>query len=192
VANIDLDRELTPVTLREALNFHMKPRRVVVLDAAIVGPDWNARFAAIGRAYRYRVLNRRARAALLADHVWHVQKPLDAAAMHDAAQILVGRHDFTSFRAAACQARTPWRTVDRIDVTRDHDVIEMAIEARSFLHHMVRNIMGTLKLVGEGRWPPERVAEILAAQDRGVAGPTAPSTGLALVAVSYPTDPFST
>jgi tRNA pseudouridine38-40 synthase len=104
----------------------------------------------------------------------------------------VGRHDFTSFRAAACQARTPWRTVDRIDVTRDHDVIEMAIEARSFLHHMVRNIMGTLKLVGEGRWPPERVAEILAAQDRGVAGPTAPSTGLALVAVSYPTDPFST
>jgi tRNA pseudouridine38-40 synthase len=191
VANIDLDRDLAPVTLREALNFHMKPRRVVVLEVALVAPDWNARFAAIGRAYRYRVLNRRARAALLADQVWHVQKPLDAAAMHQAAQGLVGRHDFTSFRAAACQARTPWRTVDRIVVTRDQDIIEMAIEARSFLHHMVRNIMGTLKLVGEGRWPPERVAEILAARDRSAAGPTAPSAGLALVAVTYPINPFS-
>jgi tRNA pseudouridine38-40 synthase len=191
VANIDLPTYFPPATLREALNFHMKPYRVVVLDAAEVTPDWNARFAAIGRSYRYRILNRRARPALLAGQVWHVQKPLDAAAMHEAAQCLLGRHDFTSFRAAACQAKTPWRTVDRVDVTRDGEMVEIIAEARSFLHHMVRNFVGTLKLVGEGAWPVSRVAEVLAACDRSLAGPTAPSAGLCMTGVRYPVDPFT-
>ncbi|HEY2132055.1 MAG TPA: tRNA pseudouridine(38-40) synthase TruA [Acetobacteraceae bacterium] len=190
VANIDLPTDFAPITVREALNFHMKPHRVVVLQAAAVAPDWNARFAATGRSYRFRILNRRARPALLAGQVWHVQKPLDAAAMHMAAQSLLGRHDFTSFRAAACQAKTPWRTVDRLDVTRDGDMLEIVAEARSFLHHMVRNFVGTLKLVGEGSWPASHVADVLAARDRSIAGPTAPSVGLCMTGVQYPVDPF--
>lgn len=191
VVHIDMPMAYPPVTLREALNFHMKPHRVAVLDAAEVPAGWNARFAAVGRSYRYTILNRRARPALHAGHVWHVQKPLDAAAMHAAAQCLLGRHDFTSFRAAACQARTPWRTVDRLDVRRDGDEVAIVAAARSFLHHMVRNIAGTLKLVGEGSWPPARVAEVLAARDRSQAGPTAPAAGLCMTGVTYPDDPFT-
>ena len=190
VVHIDLPTPYPPITLREALNFHMKPHRVAVLDAAMVPPGWNARFAAIGRSYRYTILNRRARPAIQAGQVWHVQKPLDAASMHNAAQALLGRHDFTAFRAAACQARTPWRTVDRLDVLRDNDTVAIVAEARSFLHHMVRNIAGTLKLVGEGTWPPGRVGEILAGRDRSRAGPTAPSAGLCMTGVRYEIDPF--
>ena len=144
----------------------MKPHPVVVLQAASVPEDWSARFSANRRAYRFRILNRRARPALLAGRVWHVPHPLDAAAMHAAAQTLLGRHDFTSFRAAACQAKSPIRTLDRLDVTRFGDIVEITTEARSFLHHQVRNFVGTLKLVGEGRWPIERVAAALLAKDR--------------------------
>ena len=153
-------------TVRDALNYHMKPHPVVVLQAAPVPDDWNARFSAIRRAYRFRILNRRSRPALLVGRVWHVPHPLDAAAMHAAAQRLLGRHDFTSFRAASCQAKSPIRTLDRLDVTRHGDIIEIVTEARSFLHHQVRNFVGTLKLVGEGRWPVERVAAALEARDR--------------------------
>ena len=191
VAHIDLADNHRARTIRDALNYHMKPHPVVVLQAAPVGIDWNARFSASRRTYRFRILNRRSRPALQAGQVWHVTQPLDAAAMHDAAQGLLGRHDFTSFRAAACQARSPVRTLDRLDVTRRGDMIEVVAEARSFLHHQVRNLVGTLKLVGEGSWPAGRVVAALQARDRAAAGPTAPPEGLALVRVGYPEDPFA-
>lgn len=191
VAQIDLPVERPPHRVRDALNFHMLPHRVAVLRAAIVDDGWNARFSATRRAYVYRILNRPARAALEERRVWHVRAPLDAAAMQEAAQTLLGRHDFTSFRAAACQAKSPWRTLDRLDVERRGDLIEIAAEARSFLHHQVRNMAGTLRLVGEGRWSPESVALALAKRDRSAAGPTAPAHGLTLVRVCYATDPFT-
>jgi tRNA pseudouridine38-40 synthase len=190
VAHIDLPDGFQARTVRDALNFHMKPHPVVVLKAVTVSADWNARFSANRRAYRYRILNRRARPALLAGRVWHVAIPLDAAAMHEAAQRLLGRHDFTSFRAASCQAKSPLRTLDRLDITRHGDIIELVSEARSFLHHQVRNFAGTLKLVGEGRWSADRVAAALDARDRAAAGPTAPPEGLTLMEVGYPDNPF--
>jgi tRNA pseudouridine38-40 synthase len=191
VAQLDLATPLTPARLREALNYHMKPHPVAVLRAAPAPDGWHARFAATGRAYRYQILNRRARPALQAGRVWHVPAPLDAAAMHAAAQRLLGRHDFSSFRAAACQANSPLRTLDRLDVTRDGDAIAIVAEARSFLHHQVRNMVGTLRLVGDGHWTADRVAAALAARDRAAGGPTAPAEGLALTGVRYPADPFA-
>jgi tRNA pseudouridine38-40 synthase len=191
VAHIDLRDGYTPRTIREALNYHMKPWPVVVLQAVSVPEDWNARFSAIRRAYRFRILNRRSRPALMADRVWHVPVPLDAAAMHAAAQQMLGRHDFSSFRAASCQAKSPIRTLDRLDVQRHGDMIEVITEARSFLHHQVRNFVGTLKLVGDGTWPIDRVAAALEARNRAAAGPTAPPEGLALIGVGYQPDPFA-
>ena len=176
--------------LRDALNFHLKPHPVVVTAAAPAPPGWHARFSAIGRAYEYRLLNRPSRPALAAGRVWHVKQPLDAQAMADAALLLLGRHDFTSFRATACQARSPVRTLDGLTVRRSGDHLVIEAQARSFLHHQVRNMVGTLKLVGDGSWPVTRVAEALAARDRAHAGPTAPAAGLCLVAVTYPQDPF--
>jgi len=190
VAHIDLPDGHRSTSVRDALNFHMKPHPVVVLTAVEVPADWNARFSANQRAYRYRILNRRSRPALLAERVWHVPVPLNAAAMHAAAQRLIGRHDFSSFRAACCQAQSPVRTLDRLDVTRDGDIIEIVTEARSFLHHQVRNFAGTLKLAGEGSWSTARVAAALEARDRAAAGPTAPPDGLTLIAVGYPDSPF--
>ena len=190
VAHIDLPDRHDAKAIRNALNYHMKPHPVVVLQAAIVSDDWSARFSARQRGYRFRILNRRSRPALLAGRVWHIPNPLDAAAMHDAAQRLLGRHDFTSFRAASCQAKSPIRTLDRLDVIRIGDIIEIVTEARSFLHHQVRNFVGTLKLIGENRWPVERIAAALEARDRAAAGPTAPAEGLALISVGYPDNPF--
>lgn len=191
VAHIDLVRDMTPEKLVAALNYHTKPHPVTVLRAAGVSDRFNARFSAIGRAYRYRILNRPARAALLARQVWHLSKPLDEVAMQEGAQLLLGRHDFTSFRAAACQASGPLRTLDRLDVWREGETVTIAAEARSFLHHQVRNMVGSLKLVGEGRWTPADMGRVLAARDRGMAGPTAPPDGLCLVGVRYRLDPFS-
>jgi tRNA pseudouridine38-40 synthase len=191
VAQLQLPDRFSPQKVRDALNYHMKPYPVVVLSAVAAPDGWNARFSAIGRSYRYRILNRRARPALLTGRVWHVPTPLDAEAMHAAAQALIGRHDFSSFRAAACQANSPLRTLDRLDVGHHGEMIEIVAEARSFLHHQVRNMVGTLKLVGDGSWPIERVAAALAARDRSAGGPTAPSDGLCLVAVRYNVDLFS-
>ena len=190
VAQIDLPTAYPPDRLRDALNFHMKPHRMAVLRAALAPEGWNARFSAIGRSYRYRILNRRPRPTVLAGRVWHVDHPLDEAAMAAAAATLLGRHDFSSFRAAACQAKSPLRTLDRLDVTRCGEMVEIVAEARSFLHHQVRNMVGTLKLVGDGRWPVERVAAALAARDRSAAGPTAPAHGLTMTGVRYREDPF--
>ncbi len=190
VAHLDLEGHSLGA-IRDALNFHMRPHPVAVVAAAEVPPNWSARFSATGRAYRFLIHTRRARLVLDRGRAWHVDRDLDIAAMQQAAAILVGRHDFTSFRASACQAKSPVRTLDRLEVASQGDIITIAAEARSFLHHQVRNIVGTLKLVGEGRWNPDRVAEALAARDRSAAGPTAPPEGLYFVAVGYDPDPFS-
>lgn len=190
VVQLDLARPLAPDRLRDALNYHMKPHPVVVVRAAAAPDDWHARFSATGRGYRYVILNRASRPTLEHGRVWHVGTPLDTAAMQRAAQLLLGRHDFTSFRAAACQARSPVRTLDRLCVTREGERIVILVQARSFLHHQVRNFAGTLRLVGDGSWPVERVGVALAARDRAAAGPTAPPEGLCLAEVRYPTCPF--
>ncbi len=190
VVSLALPRGFPAREVRDALNYHMKPHPVVVVQAAAAPEGWNPRFSAVLRSYRYLILNRRARPALLLGRAWHVAAPLDAAAMHEAARALLGRHDFTSFRAAACQAKSPVRTIDRLDVSRDGDIVTVTAEARSFLHHQVRNLVGTLRLVGDGKWPPERIATVLAARDRTAAGPTAPAEGLCLTRVRYPVDPF--
>jgi tRNA pseudouridine38-40 synthase len=192
VVSLALPPRLSARQVRDALNYHMKPQPVAVVRAAPAPEGWNPRFSAVLRSYRYLVLNRRARPALLAGRAWHVAAPLDAAAMDVAARTLLGKHDFTSFRAAACQAKSPIRTLDRLDVSRDGDVITITAEARSFLHHQVRNLVGTLRLVGDGKWPPERLLTVLAARDRSAAGPTAPAEGLCLMRVHYPVDPFET
>jgi tRNA pseudouridine38-40 synthase len=191
VAMLALPDELDARRVRDALNFHMKPHPVVVVQAAPAKPGWNPRFSATGRSYRYHILNRRSRPALLAGRVWHVPHPVNVDAMREAAAHLLGRHDFTSFRAAACQANSPLRTLDRLDVTGHGDMIEVAAEARSFLHHQVRTMVGTLAQIGLGRWRPADMATILAARDRARAGPNAPPDGLSLVRVRYDFDPFN-
>lgn len=185
VVHVDLTKAWPAERVREALNFHLRPHPVSVLEAALVAADFNARLSARSRRYLYRILNRRAPPALERDHVWHVARPLDAPAMHVAAQCLVGRHDFTTFRASLCQAKSPVKTLDRLDVTRDGDEIRIAALARSFLHHQMRNMVGTLKLVGEAKWSAGDVAAALEARDRSKGGPTAPAAGLCLMQVSY-------
>jgi tRNA pseudouridine38-40 synthase len=184
IVQMDLP-EFSSVRIREALNYHLKPHPIVVLRATPAPENWNARFSAIGRDYRYIISNRPSFPALERHRVWHVRTPLDAAAMHGAAQTLLGHHDFSSFRAAACQAKSPLKTLDALTVTRDGDHLVIIASARSFLHHQVRNMVGSLKLVGEGAWPETRIAEILAARSRAAAGPTAPPEGLYLTGVRY-------
>ncbi len=188
VALVELPDRLTARQVRDALNFHLRPHPVVVLRAAPAPAGWHPRFSATGRCYRYTILNRRSRPALRAGRVWHLPHPLDTAAMAEGARHLLGYHDFTSFRATACQALTPWRTLDRIDIVSAGEEIAIVVEARSFLHHQVRNMAGTLALVGAGRWRPADVMRVLAACDRTAAGPTAPAAGLCLTAVAYADD----
>lgn len=185
VAHFDLAREASADTVRDAINFHLKPRPVAVLDALPVAADFHARFSALGRSYRYRIVNRRTPLTLEAGRAWQVAVPLDAVAMGEAAEALVGRHDFTSFRAAQCQADSPVKTLDEITVARDADLITFDVRARSFLHNQVRIMVGTLRRVGEGKWEPGEVARALGARDRAAAGPTAPACGLYLAAVRY-------
>lgn len=185
VVHLDLVRSWTPERLAGALNFHLRPYPVAVLAAAEAAPDFHARFQAVRRRYLYRILNRRAPPALEAGRVWHVPAPLLAERMHAAARCLVGRHDFTSFRASGCQARSPVKTLELVHVQQVDDAIEVRLAARSFLHHQVRNVVGTLKLVGEGRAGIGYVAEALGARDRAAAGPTAPAQGLCLEGVDY-------
>ena len=185
VAHFDLERTWDPFRIREAINFHLKPAPIVVIDCSAAAPDFDARFSATGRHYHYRILARRAPPALDRNRVWWLPVELDAKAMHAGAQRLVGRHDFTTFRASACQARSPVKTLDRLDVTVAAGEIRISASARSFLHHQVRSMVGSLRLVGEHKWSPDDLAAALAACDRAACGPVAPAGGLYLVAVDY-------
>ena len=185
VAHFTLDREETADTVRKALNFHLKPAAIAVLEAAPVDDDFDARLSATGRHYVYRITNRRSPLTLERGFSWWVPVPLDADAMDDAAKGLIGKHDFTSFRATNCQATSPVKTLDSLDVSREGDVIAFDVRARSFLHHQVRNFVGTLKLVGEGKWTAADVTAALAQKKRAASGPTAPAEGLYLVEVTY-------
>lgn len=186
VAHVDLAHAVPGDRLRDAVNAHLRPAPIAILAAEQVPATFHARFDATRRAYRYRIVNRRAPLTLDRGLAWQVARPLDAAKMHLAAQALVGQHDFTTFRAAGCQARSPLKTLSEISVTRHGEEIEIAVAARSFLHHQVRSITGSLKRVGEGKWPASAIAEILAAQDRSRCGPVAPAAGLYLMQVDYP------
>jgi tRNA pseudouridine38-40 synthase len=185
VAHVDVEKEFTPDKLQAALNFHLKPWPISIIHSELASPDFHARFSASGRAYLYRIINRRPPLALEEGRAWLVNAPLDAAAMHDAAQVLVGKHDFSTFRASLCQAQSPVKTLTRLSVSRAGEEIDIIAEARSFLHHQVRNIVGTLRLVGEGKWSRDDVRAALEARDRTKGGPTAPPQGLYLTGVKY-------
>jgi len=186
VAHFDLARARDAHQIQQALNFHLRPLPVAVLSVAPVGDDFNARFDAVRRHYRYRIVNRAAPLTVDRGLAWHVAQPLDAGAMHEAARELLGRHDFTTFRASRCQARSPVKTLDGLAVSRHGDEIIVEAEARSFLHHQVRSMVGTLSLVGRGKWTAADVAAALAARDRKALGFNAPPEGLYLLRVDYP------
>ncbi len=185
VVSFDLSREWDPFRIREALNFHTKPHPVAIVAAQAVSDGFEARFSAMARHYEYRILNRRGRPALDDFRVWHCPMALDAGAMHEAAQLILGKHDFTTFRAAECQAKSPVKTLDRLDVSREGETIAVRASARSFLHSQVRSMVGSLKLVGEGKWSPRDFRAALDAMDRSRCGPLAPPEGLYLVRVDY-------
>jgi len=185
VAHIDLTKEWEVDRVRDAINFHLRPQSVAVLKAELVTPDFDARFSAMKRHYLYRIVNRRADLTLDQNRAWRVPRRLDCAAMHAAAQNLIGKHDFTTFRSTECQAKSPVKTLDRLTVRRAADEIHIEASARSFLHNQVRSMVGSLKLVGEGKWRPRDLADALAAADRSRCGPVAPPDGLYLVRVDY-------
>lgn len=186
VVHADLQQDRPPWIVQNAVNHIVRPALISCVECARARPEFDARRSAIGRAYRFRILNRRAPPALERGLVWHVGTPLDADAMHEAAQRLVGQHDFSSFRASHCQAKSPVKTLDQLDVSRRGEEIWIEAAARSFLHNQIRIFAGTLKLVGDGKWTPDDVAQALAARNREAAGPTAPPTGLCFLAVRYP------
>ncbi|HSG33658.1 MAG TPA: tRNA pseudouridine(38-40) synthase TruA [Sphingomonadaceae bacterium] len=185
-SHVDIEKAIEPFRLMEALNARLRPDPIAVIACETVPEEWHARFSCIGRRYHYRIANRRAPLTLERGHAWQIARPLDAEAMQRAAQMLVGRHDFTTFRSAHCQAQDPVKTLDRLEVTRvgDHVIVDAA--ARSFLHHQVRSMVGTLALVGQGQWTEEQVGEVLAARDRQALGLNAPPEGLYFIRAIYP------
>jgi tRNA pseudouridine38-40 synthase len=185
VAHIDLQKDWPADTVRKALNAHLRPEPIVVLDAEVAPEGWHARFSATERRYRYRILNRPSPPGLDQGHVWHVKAPLDAEAMHAAAQALVGHHDFTTFRDLACQAKSPVKTLDVVAVRREGHEVVLVFEARSFLHRQVRSMTGSIAEVGLGRWTAEDLKAALETADRKACGPVAPAEGLYLTGVSY-------
>jgi tRNA pseudouridine38-40 synthase len=185
VVHIDLARDWPAETVRNALNAHLVEERVVVLEASVAAADWHARFSAKERRYLYRILNRLGPPALEKGRVWHVKKPLDAEAMNAAAQVLVGHHDFTTFRDLGCQAKSPMKTLDVARVWREGEEVRLEFASRSFLHRQVRSMTGSLAQVGLGRWRAEDLKAALEARDRKACGPVAPSDGLYLTAVGY-------
>ena len=187
-AHVDIAKDIAPFRLMEALNAHLRPDPVAVLACKPVSSDWHARFSCTGRAYLYRIANRRAPLALERGFAWHLVQPLDAEAMHEAAQALVGKHDFTTFRSAHCQSASPVKTLDRLAVRREGDAVLIEAEARSFLHHQVRSMVGCLAMVGKGQWSAKDLVEALAARDRQRLGLNAPPHGLYFVRATYPDD----
>ena len=185
VAHLAMPKAFVAGRLRDGLNAHLRPHPIGVLAADIVPDTFEARFSAIKRHYRYRIVNRRANLAVEAGRVWRVPKPLDAGAMHEAAQRLLGKHDFTTFRDTECQAKSPDKTLDQLDVARDGDNVTIVTSARSFLHSQVRSMVGSLVWVGEGRWTPDDMQRALEARNRQACGPVAPPDGLYLVRVDY-------
>jgi tRNA pseudouridine38-40 synthase len=185
VAHVDLAKDWDTDTVRDALNAHLRPHPVAVLTAEKVGGDFNARTSAVKRHYLYRIVNRRADLTLDLGRAWRVPRPLDAAAMHAAAQTLVGKHDFTTFRSTECQAKSPVKTLDQLDVARDGEEVTVLASARSFLHNQVRSMVGSLVMVGEGKWSADDLAKALAARDRTACGQVAPPDGLYLMRVDY-------
>jgi tRNA pseudouridine38-40 synthase len=192
-SHLDIGKEIEPFRLMEALNAHLRPLPVAVIACEVVPDDWHARFSCVGRRYLYRIINRRAPLTLEAGRAWQVPQELDHEAMHRAAQALVGRHDFTTFRSAHCQAKDPVKTLDRLDVERAGgpwgDEVRIHAAARSFLHHQVRSMVGCLAMVGMGRWREEQIAIALAARDRQELGLNAPPHGLYFVEAVYVTSP---
>lgn len=185
VAHLDLAKAWPSDTVRDALNSHLRPDPIAVLDCAPVPDDFDARFSARGRRYLYRIVSRRAPPALDRERVWHVARPLDADAMQRAARVLLGTHDFTTFRSVHCQARSPVKTLDLLTVARANGEIRVAAAARSFMHNQVRSIVGSLKRVGEGKWSTDDLRAALDARDRSACGPVAPACGLYLASVDY-------
>jgi tRNA pseudouridine38-40 synthase len=185
VAHCDIAKALAPGRLRDGLNAHLRPHPIGVLSAEIVPDDFEARFSARKRHYRYRISNRRANLALEIGHAWRLPRPLDTHAMQDAAQRLVGKHDFTTFRDTECQAKSPIKTLDQLGVIRDGDNVDIVTSARSFLHSQVRSMVGSLVWVGDGRWSADDLANALDARARTACGPVAPPDGLFLVGVDY-------
>ena len=189
-AHIDIDKDIAPFRLMEGMNAKLRPDPVAVIACEEVGEDWHARFSCIGRRYLYRIVNRRAPLALWKDRAWQVPQELDAAAMHRAAQHLVGLHDFTTFRSAHCQSASPVKTLDRLDVETVDGLfgpeISIHAAARSFLHHQVRSMVGCLALVGMDRWSEQDMADALAAKDRAALGFNAPPQGLYFMEAIYP------
>ncbi|WP_404713369.1 tRNA pseudouridine(38-40) synthase TruA [Sphingomonas sp. MMS24-J13] len=185
VAHADIAKPIAPFRLMEALNAVVRPAPIAILDCAIAPDDWHARFSCIGRTYLYRIVNRRAPLTLDLGHAWRIAKPLDAAAMHDAAQMLVGLHDFTTFRSVHCQAQSPLKTLDRLDVRREGDEVLVDAAARSFLHHQVRSMVGCLAMVGQGQWQADDLKAALDSRDRAALGHNAPPDGLYFVAARY-------
>jgi tRNA pseudouridine38-40 synthase len=185
VAHVDLAKAWDADTVRDAINAHLRPQPIAVLAAELVPDDFDARFSAVKRHYLYRIIGRRADLALDRHRAWRIAQPLDAGAMHAAAQRLVGHHDFTTFRAAECQAKSPIKTLDRLDVEQTGEEIRVHASARSFLHHQVRSMVGSLVQVGEGKWNADDLSRALAARDRTACGPVAPAEGLYLVRVEY-------
>src|SRR4051794_37863251 len=187
-AHVDIVKTLTEHRLREGLNALVRPQPVSVLAAEQALDDWHARFSCVGRRYLYRILNRRAPPALDTGRVWHVAVPLDLIAMQDGAAMLVGHHDFTTFRSAHCQSDSPVKTLDRLDVSQVGEEIHVEAEARSFLHHQIRSMVGCLALVGRGQWAPADIGKALEARDRAALGLNAPPQGLYFVQALYPED----
>jgi len=185
VAHVDLTKDWDTDTVRDAITAHLRPQPVVVLAAEKVADTFDARFSATKRHYRYLIVNRRADLALERGRAWRLPRPLDDAAMHGAAQRLVGQHDFTTFRNAECQAKSPVKTLDRLDVVREGEEVRILASARSFLHTQVRSMVGALAFVGEGRWSADDLSAALAARDRSACAPVAPPEGLYLVRVDY-------
>jgi tRNA pseudouridine38-40 synthase len=185
VAHADLTKEWDTDTIRDALNAHLRPHPIAILAAERAADDFNARTSAIRRHYLYRIINRRADLTLEAGRAWRVPRPLDAAAMHKAAQCLIGKHDFTTFRSTECQAKSPVKTLDILKVERSGEDVYVTSVARSFLHNQVRSMVGSLVPVGEGKWSPDDLAKALEACDRAACGPVAPPDGLYLMKVEY-------